>query len=130
MFQFSLRSVVRIMLLLVSLVSLCAVCDAGKIVMNDTRYDSNSTTQWRLAIWTAEDGMTPIIHEDAGTYKVYTSQGVYQESYLYWWTCSQAIVIPNKTVMNVVVEGHVPGNTDENERDIVTYGSPTYTIEN
>ena len=120
MFQFSIRPVMRTLLLLLSLVALCGVCQADKFLMNDTKYNSHQNTQWRLSVWTAEGGMTPTYIEDSptGNYKVYTSQGQYQESYLYWWTCSQAMSIPNKTVNTILVESHQPFNTDENERDI------------
>ena len=131
MFQFSCRPVMRTVLLLLSLLSLCGACQAGGFVINDTRYSSEEGTEWRLKVW-VEGSMVPTIITPAANYNVYTFQGNYEEStYLMYWTCTQAHSIPGATIVIVDVEMHFPGIKDENGDDLwYTSGAATCTIQN
>lgn len=110
MFQMFFRSVVRTVLLLMSLVSICGVCQAEQIKLNDWKSNATPDSVYRLKIRTRDANYqthtytftTPTPYQYMGP----VSNGYYT---LYSWQCTNSYTFGGEIVVDAWAENQVNG---------------------
>ncbi len=109
MFQLSIRPVMKTLLLLLCLVSISSVCQAGSITMNDTKhYFNTNNVKWRLKIKTHDSNYQQHTYTMTGTpttppyaYVGSTFNGYYTD---YEWKCTNTYIFGGETVDSATSE--------------------------
>ncbi len=114
MFQLPIRRVMQFVVMIVALVSIPDVCQAGSITMNDTKHNfSTQNTKWRLKITTYDNAYQQHTYTMSGTpttppytYVGSTFNGYYTD---YQWKCTNTYIFGGENVGSAWVESSVDG---------------------